>query len=107
MPVQIGPDAAYQLTRVEDPDEQAKLAREAVEGRLKRDELKERTRTPRKSRGGGKVRKITSRVFRTSAGPRITVEHKRGLDGAMALAALREAVCALEVELGAEDHAAA
>ena len=103
----IGPDAAYQLTKVEDPAEQAELARGAAAGWLKRDELKERTRTPRKSRGGGKVRKVTSRVFRTSAGPRITVEHKRGLDGAMALAALREAVRALEVELDTEDHAAA
>ena len=104
---EIGPDAAYQLTRIADPDEQAKLAREAAEGRLKCDELKERSSTPRKSRGGGKVRKVTSRIFRTSAGPRITVEHKRGLDGAMALAALREAVRALEVELDTEDHAAA
>ena len=76
---EIGPDAAYQLTRIADPDEQAKLAREAAEGRLKRDELKERSSTPRKSRGGGKVRKVTSRIFRTSAGPRITVEHKRSL----------------------------
>jgi ParB family transcriptional regulator, chromosome partitioning protein len=104
---EIGPDAAYQLTRIADPDEQAKLAREAAEGRLKRDELKERSSTPRKSRGGGKVRKVTSRIFRTSAGPRITVEHKRGLDGAMALAALQEAVRALEAELDTENHAAA
>ena len=28
---EIGPDAAYQLTRIADPDEQAKLAREAAE----------------------------------------------------------------------------
>ncbi|HMB03890.1 MAG TPA: ParB/RepB/Spo0J family partition protein [Isosphaeraceae bacterium] len=54
---EIGPDAAYQLTRIADPDEQAKLAREAAEGRLKRDELKERSSTPRKSRGVPKRRR--------------------------------------------------
>ena len=89
------------------PKELRRKPRRNCRKSAKRDELKERSSTPRKSRGGGKVRKVTSRIFRTSAGPRITVEHKRGLDGAMALAALREAVRALEVELDTEDHAAA
>ena len=104
---QIAPGTAYELSKVEDPTEQADLAKEAATGRLKRDELKERTSTPRKSRGVGKARKITSRVFRTSAGPRITVELKRGLDGPTALAAVEEVARQLRDELGAGDQAAA
>ncbi|MBV8607738.1 MAG: ParB/RepB/Spo0J family partition protein, partial [Singulisphaera sp.] len=104
---QIAPGTAYELSKVEDPTEQADLAKEAAAGRLKRDELKERTSTPRKSRGVGKARKITSRVFRTSAGPRITVELKRGLDGPTALAAVEEVARQLRDELGAGDQAAA
>jgi hypothetical protein len=49
---------AAELSKVEDPTEQVELAKEAATGRLKRDELKERTSTPRKSRGVGKTRKI-------------------------------------------------
>ena len=104
---QIAPGTAYELSKVEDPTEQAELAKEAATGRLKRDELKERTSTPRKSRGVGKTRKITSRVFRTSAGPRITVELKRGLDGPTALAAVEEVARQLRDELGIGDQAAA
>ena len=98
---------AAELSKVEDPAEQAELAKEAATGRLKRDELKERTSTPRKSRGVGKTRKTTSRVFRTSAGPRITVELKRGLDGPTALAAVEEVARQLRDELGTGDQAAA
>jgi hypothetical protein len=56
------------LSKVEDPAEQAELAKETATGWFKRDKLKERASAPRKSRGGDKTRKITSRVFRTSAG---------------------------------------
>src|SRR5512142_1047779 len=98
---EIGPDAAYQLTKVADSGEQAELAKEAAAGLLKRDELKERTRTRRKGGGPGKPRKQIERVFKTTAGPKITVEHRRGLDMPTALAALREAVHTLETELGA------
>ena len=103
----LGGTRQRRRSKVEDPAEQAELAKEAATGRLKRDELKERTSTPRKSRGVGKTRKITSRVFRTSAGPRITVELKRGLDGPTALAAVEEVARQLRDELGIGDQAAA
>jgi ParB family chromosome partitioning protein len=48
----IAPRTAYELSKVEDPAEQAALAQEAAAGRLKRDELAERTRRPRGGRGG-------------------------------------------------------
>jgi ParB family chromosome partitioning protein len=54
----IGPDIAYELTKVADPAEQADLAGDAAKGRIKRDEIKERTRSQRsettKGRGEGK-----------------------------------------------------
>ena len=50
----IGPDTAYQLSKVEDAEEQLELAGRAVAGAIRRDELQERTRTgsPRQGRGG-------------------------------------------------------
>jgi len=50
----IGPDVAYQLSKVEDAREQAELAGRAAAGSIRRDELQERTRTTpaRQSRGG-------------------------------------------------------
>ncbi len=51
----IGPDTAYQLSRVADPVEQGELAERAVAGTIRRDELQARTRTtsaPRQNRGG-------------------------------------------------------
>jgi ParB family chromosome partitioning protein len=49
---QIAPRTAYELTKIDDPAEQAEAAREAAAGRLKRDELAERIRKPREGRGG-------------------------------------------------------
>ena len=70
------------------------MAREAKAGRLNRDEIEERTRATRKGRGvaKGKAKKVTTRVFKTAGGPRVTVEFKKGLDGSSLVAALREAL---------------
>lgn len=91
----IAPNTAYELSKVTDPGEQAELAREAAEGRLRRDEIKERTRTPRKATAN---RGATSRAFATLAGPRVTVEHKGGLESPAVLAAVREVLAQLERE---------
>jgi ParB family chromosome partitioning protein len=48
----IGPSKAYELTKIDDAAEQAEAAREAAAGRLRRDDLAERTRKPREGRGG-------------------------------------------------------
>ena len=45
-------DFAYELTKIDDPSEEAEAAREAAAGRLRRDDLAERTRKPREGRGG-------------------------------------------------------
>lgn len=97
----IAPNTAYELSKVSDPDEQAELARQAAGGQLRRDEIKERTRTPKKGRGGKqKPRKMTERVIRTAAGTRLTIENRRGLDVAAILAALDEARNQVRAEAG-------
>ncbi len=48
----IGPDVAYQLSKVEDAGEQAELAERAVAGSIRRDELQVRTRTAATARQG-------------------------------------------------------
>jgi ParB family chromosome partitioning protein len=95
----IAPNTAYELSKVTDPGEQAELAREAAEGRLRRDDIKERARVraPRKAPATGDG-KPSKRSFPTQAGPRVTLDHKPGLDRPAMLAALREVVAILEAE---------
>jgi ParB family chromosome partitioning protein len=99
----IPPNTGYELSKVDDPGEQATLAREAAEGRLRRDDLKERTRTPRvagKAKGReGKPRKVTERTFRTAAGPRVTFAWAKGLDPAAILAAVEAVAAQVRAEL--------
>jgi ParB family chromosome partitioning protein len=103
----IGPDVAYQLSKVDDAREQAELAGQAVAGSIRRDELEQRTRAPRQGRGAkGKPRKMTERVIRIEGGPRVTVEFKKGLDGPSILAALERATALIKAELGGDQAAA-
>jgi hypothetical protein len=46
----------------------------------------------RKGGGPAKRRKATSRVIRTAAGPRLTIEYRKGLDDSLILADLEEAL---------------
>jgi ParB family chromosome partitioning protein len=117
----ISPVSAYHVAKIADPDKQIEVAARIVDQGLSRDETVEVVRQvvetekagkPRagaskgKGRGGARPRKITEHVIRTSAGPRVTVEFKKGLDTPTILTALREATAKVEVEL-AEDQAAA
>jgi ParB family chromosome partitioning protein len=104
----IAPNTAYELTKVDDRSEQATLARDAAEGRLKRDEIQKLTRSPRKGKSASraKARKVTSRVVRTSAA-RVTIDLRKGEGLEAILAAAEEAVEQLRGELrpGREDAA--
>ena len=101
----IGPDVGYELSKVADPEEQAALAKEAARGELKRDDLKTKTGNPRKSKNKARARKLTSRVFRLSAG-KVTAELRKG-EGLEAIAQLlREALAQVESE-PVENQAAA
>ena len=99
----IAPNTAYELSKVPDPGEQAQLAMEAAHGRLKRDEVQGRTRAlnPGKGRGGKAGPRKTSAMIRTPGGARVTVEHRRGVDDAVMLAALDEAAGAIRSRMAA------
>ena len=77
---EIGPAEAYQLSRVDDPQEQVRMAREVTAGRLKRDEIEERVRATRKGRGiaRGKAKKVTTRDLQDR---RRTEGHRRIQEG--------------------------
>ena len=110
---ELAPSVAYEVSRLESPAQQREVAARVVEEGLSRAEATEVVRRAAgrpgkaKGRGAGKARKVTSHLFRTTAGPRVTVELRRGLDTGMIRAALVEALGQLDAECRAEDHAAA
>jgi ParB family transcriptional regulator, chromosome partitioning protein len=113
----LSPWTAYEIAKVEDPAEQTELAARVVSEGLSRAETVEVVRQTTgkgnkpargKGKGGaGKPRKVTSRVFRTTTGPRITVEFRKGLDDGLVLAALAEAMHQINVARTTEDQSAA
>lgn len=87
------------------------MADQAVAGKLTRDEVAAtvRKRAAGKTRGkgrGGKTRRVTSRTLKTSAGYKITVECRRGIDPKTLTAALREVLVQVEGETSDESQAA-
>lgn len=107
----LAPSVAYEVSRLDDMEVQRQVAEQIVSERLNREEATEVVRRASPAGGsgrsaskgrGGKAKgqpKVTSRTIRTDTGPRITVEHRRGLDTVLILAALREAVARLETEI--------
>jgi ParB family chromosome partitioning protein len=91
---EIKAQTGYELSRVQDPVEQARLAEEAKSGTLRRDDIREKVAKAKGSKGrGGKPKAKplpTTRVIRTEAGPRVTVEYRKGVDDAVIATALRE-----------------
>jgi ParB family transcriptional regulator, chromosome partitioning protein len=113
---ELAPSVAYEVSKLEDPQAQKEVAARVVAEKLNRAETVEAVRQvaskPRpgaskgKGRGVAKPRKVTEHVIRTAAGPRVTVEFKKGLDAPAILTALEEATTRARAEL-AEDQAAA
>jgi ParB family chromosome partitioning protein len=108
----LAPSAAYELSKVEDPEEQAKLATHVVAAGLSRAETAEVVRrtagrkTAAKGRRVAKARKVTSCVLKAT-GYKVVVECRRGIEDATLVAALREIVGQIEARLSAGDQAAA
>jgi ParB-like chromosome segregation protein Spo0J len=109
---ELAPSVAYEVSRLESPDQQREVAARVVEEGLSRAEATEVVRRaagrPGKAKGRGvaKSKKPKDRVFRSSMG-RVTIELRKAAGAKAMLELLREALRALEVELAAEDQAAA
>jgi ParB family chromosome partitioning protein len=94
----LPPATAYEVSKLADPESQRAVADRVVAEGLSRSEaiaaVREASGRPASGRRQekGRARKVTSRAFRTSAGPRITVDWRKGLDDELVLAALLEAV---------------
>jgi len=108
----IPPWTAYEIVKVDDPAAQTELASRVVAEGLSRAETQEEVRrasgqlAKAKGRGGARVRRLMSRVFRSPAS-RVTVELRKG-EGLGAIAeALELALAAVRAEIGGGDQAAA
>jgi ParB family transcriptional regulator, chromosome partitioning protein len=110
---ELAPSVAYEVSRLEDQDDQRVVADRIVSEDLSRAEAVEAVRqvasrsTVKRGRGASKAkpRKPTVRTIKTTSA-RVTVEFKRAVDSAEILAALREATARIEAEQGGETAAA-
>ena len=99
----LAPGTAYEIGKIRDPEIQHELADRVVSEGLSRAETVEAVRvaarrapsTVGKGRGAGKPKAPTSRTLR-AAGCKITVENRKGVDDALLIEALREALDQVE-----------
>lgn len=100
----LPPATAYELSKLDDAEAVTEVAGRVVAEGLSRSEavavVRERSRKGR----GARSRKPTTRMFRTGAGPRVTIEWGRGLSVEVIVAALTEALARAQAE--AADQAA-
>jgi len=103
----LAPSVAYEVSKLDDPEAQREVAGRIVAEDLSRAEAIEAVKAAGRSSGGkakgrgakAKPRKVTSRTLKTSAGYRITAEHRRGVEPETLAAALRDALGQVEAEL--------
>jgi ParB family transcriptional regulator, chromosome partitioning protein len=110
---EIRPTAAYEISKLQIADDQRAVAEKVLAEGLDHAgtvaEVKRVRAARSRSKGRGakaKPRKVTSEVIRTTAGPRVTVEHKKGLTPELTAAALREAAERAEAALQGREAAA-
>jgi len=109
----LAASVAYEVSKLDDPETQAEIAARVVSEGLSRSETVKAIRRANKparsgkGRGGkAKVRKVTEWVIRTTAGIKLTIENRRGLDAATILAVLDEAKDRVRAEAGDDQVAA-
>jgi ParB family chromosome partitioning protein len=113
---ELAPSVAYEVSRLDDPEAQRKVAARVVSEGLSRAETVEAVRRAASkpkaggAKGGGagkgKPKLPTTRVIRTEAGPRFTVEYRKGLDHSVMISAVEEMLAKLRAEQGGETVAA-
>ncbi len=106
----LPPATAYEVSKLPTAEAQAEVAGLVVAEGLSRaqavDVVRRRSRPAGKGRGPARARKVTTRTARTSAGYKVTVEFRRGIEPAIAAAALRELADRWEAEAARESAAA-
>jgi ParB family chromosome partitioning protein len=103
----LAPSVAYEISKVDDPDEQAELAARVVDEGLNRSETIRavRQRSAKPSKGRGALRRAKLRVFRSALG-KVTVELKKAAGDDAVAAVLREALRQAEGQPGDDQVAA-
>lgn len=107
----LAPSVAYEVSKLEDPDEQAEVAARVVAEGLSRSEtveaVRRASRSSSKGRGAIKARpkRPTVRTIKTTS-CRLTLEFKRAVDLAEVEGALREALAKIEAEREGDQAAA-
>jgi len=88
---ELSPATAYEISKVSDPRDRARLVKRAISDGLTRGEVVRAVRASRRSAG-----KPTRAVFRTPSGARVTVERAKGLTPEAIRTALLEALLELD-----------
>jgi ParB family chromosome partitioning protein len=93
----LSASSAYAISSLEDPAAQAEVAARVVAEKLSRAETVEAVKrmaggAKSKPREAAREKKITERTFRTAAGPRVSVDYKRGLNDTLIVTALEAAL---------------
>jgi ParB family chromosome partitioning protein len=106
----LSPSVAYEIGKASTPEAQSEVAALAVSGGLNRAEVVEAVRRSRpsssKGRGGKAKPRKTSATIRAGNGAKVTVEHRRGVDDAVMVAALADILAQLEGRAVGRDQAA-
>jgi hypothetical protein len=90
----LAASVAYEVSRIDDADDQAEVAARAIADGMTRSEVVKAVRA-KSSKGRAPKARKTSATIRTAAG-KVTVENRRGVDDATLLAALREALATIK-----------
>ena len=103
----LSPATAYEVSKLDDPEEQAALAARVVAEGLSRAETVEAVRRASgTTKGKGRGRNMTSRTFRTPTG-KLTVELRKGAGLEAIRAVVADVLAGIEAELANDGQAAA
>jgi ParB family transcriptional regulator, chromosome partitioning protein len=98
----LSASSAYAIASLGDPVAQAEIAAQVIAEGLTRAETVEavkRMAGRSKSKAAPKAKKITRRLLKTSNGVKLTLERSKGLDDALIVAALEDALAQIQARL--------
>lgn len=109
---ELAPSVAYEVSKLDDPEEQAAVVARVVSEGLNRAEVVEavrakssRTASSARGRGGKPRPRKTSTTMRAAGGTKVTVENRRGVDEATIRAAMLDILAQIDTLAEAEEEA--